>query len=480
MKKYLALILAVLTLVAALSGCGGAKSKEFNEEKIVFQFGAVSDTQHGMRWIPIDTYGRSVYAFEQLQELALQYSDKGLDAVLFSGDLVNDSKTAQLQGFAQIYEEVFDPAEVPLIFCLGNHDVKHNPNSNREELHLEDYYIVFGQKYRGYDKETSRIDIGCVHQVVGDYHFLTLGPMDSGWENNEDGSANYDPAAVEWLDETLAAITKENPNRYVFLSTHPLIYDTVYGSDVIYGTMSWFTKDLTAVLEKYPQVVTFGGHLHFSINDERSIMQTSFTSLQCGAVSYMATDPGNYRHMLNGTVMKDCAKVSTGYLVQIDNNDNVRFLRVDFFREGLIKDPWVISAPQADGSHLLSYTKDRGSAENNPAPAFPANPIAVEDDSANRAVDEALKPALVFQSATDDDQVYKYTVEVTENGQTIESINLLADFYLHTSPAEMRKEWRINLERDTYYKGHTYVITITAADSWGAVSEAASFTYQPQ
>ena len=34
--------------------------------------------------------------------------------------------------FAEIYENVFDPEEVPLIFCQGNHDVKHNPNSNRK------------------------------------------------------------------------------------------------------------------------------------------------------------------------------------------------------------------------------------------------------------------------------------------------------------------------------------------------------------
>ena len=478
MKKFVALALSLLVLVTLLPGCG-AKSKEFNEEQVVFQFAAVSDLQHGMKWIPLDTYGRGVYAFEQLQELALQYNDKGLDAVLFAGDLVNDSRVAQVQEFGQIYEKVFDPAEVPLIFCQGNHDVKHNPNSNREELHLEDYYIIFGQKFRSYDKETSRIDLGCVHQIVGDYHFLSIVPMDSGWEHNEDGSANYDPAAVAWLDETLAAVTKENPDQYVFLTTHPLIYDTAYGSDVIYGTMSWFTKELTAVLKKYPQVVTFGGHLHFSINDERSIMQTDFTSLQCGAVSYMATDPGNYRHMRNGTVMKDCTKVSTGYLVQIDKNDNVRFLRMDFFREELIKEPWVIMAPQKDGSHLLSYTKDRGSAENNPAPVLPDNAITIEDNTADIEDTVPVKAALIFQSATDDDQVYNYTIKVTENGQEVETINLLADFYLHTQPEDMRKEWRINLDRDLYFKDHTYTITLTARDSWGAQSNVISYTYEP-
>ena len=218
MKKFVALALSLLVLVTLLSGCG-AKSKEFNEEKVVFQFAAVSDLQHGIKWIPLDTYGRGVYAFEQLQELALQYNDKGLDAVFFSGDLVNDSRIAQVQEFGQIYEEVFDPVEVPLIFSRGNHDVKHNPSSNRDELQLEDYYIIWGNEYRSYDKETSRIDLGCVHQVVGDYHFIAITPVDSGWEHNEDGSANYDPAAVAWLDETLAAIKRKS--RPVRLPLHP-------------------------------------------------------------------------------------------------------------------------------------------------------------------------------------------------------------------------------------------------------------------
>ena len=177
--------------------------------------------------------------------------------------------------------------------------------------------------------------------------------------------------------------------------------------------------------------------------------------------------------------MKDCTKVSTGYLVQIDESNNVRFLRYDFFREELIKEPWVIMAPQEDGSHLLSYTKDRGSAENNAAPVFAENAITIEDNAAELAAGEPVKAFLTFQSATDDDQVHNYTIKVTENGQEVETINLLADFYLHTQPEEMRKESRINLDRDLYFKGHTYTITLTAWDSWGAQSNVISYTYEP-
>ena len=74
-------------------------------------------------------------------------------------------------------------------------------------------------------------------------------------------------------------------------------------------------------------------------------------------------------------------------------------------------------APQEDGSHLLSYTKDRGSAENNSAPVFAENAITIEDDAAELAAGEPVKAFLIFQSATDDDQVHNYTIKVTENGQ---------------------------------------------------------------
>ena len=81
----------------------------------------------------------------------------------------------------------------------------------------------------------------------------------------------FTDSALQWFDETLAKVTAENPDQFVFVLTHPMIYDTVYGSDL--GTY-WYTKDLTEILNKYPQAVTFSGHLHFPLNDPRSIMQT--------------------------------------------------------------------------------------------------------------------------------------------------------------------------------------------------------------
>jgi hypothetical protein len=151
---------------------------------------------------------------------------------------------------------------------------------------------------------------------VNGYHIITLLPVTYT-------DVTYTQATKDWLDRTLAEITSENPNAYVIVLTHPMIYDTVYGSTLGREQGStlkdmWVTSDLTDILSKYNQVITFGGHLHFPLNDPRSIMQTAFTSVGCGSVSYMAIEDGGYENMASLTAMKDKFEFSQGLICQID------------------------------------------------------------------------------------------------------------------------------------------------------------------
>ena len=472
MKKFVAIVLTALMLATLLPGCG-AKNEGFDESKIVLQFGAISDLQHGN--LSFNTQATGKQAYTRLQQKALEYTDKGLDAIFFAGDLVDHAYTPEVQEFKAIYEGVLDPTEVPLIFCLGNHDVKAT-GSQKEELNFEYFYDILGEEYRGYEEETSDLKAAGVHQIVNGYHFVAVNPLDSGYSGY--ASAPYAQETKDWLDKTLAEITSKNPDQYVFVATHPMIYDTTYGSNLIVNNFAWYTDDLTDILKKYPQVITFGGHLHFPISDERSIMQTDFTSLGCGSVTYMATEDGNYRYMRSLTVMDDCAQVNVGYLVQVDKHGNVRFLRMNFRLNETIKEPWVLMAPQEDGSHLLSYTKDRGSAENNAAPVLAADAITITDDRDTISADTPIRPHVTFKSATDDDQIHNYQLIITdENGQVVEQANLLADSYLHTDPADMRDEWAIYMERGLYERGRTYTVSLTAWDDWGAQTETVAYTY---
>ena len=482
MKRVSALLLSLLLVASLLTACGTKqptnKKTEFDESNIVLQFGAVSDVHIGRGGTNINTVLWAKDAYKTLRDTALQYNDKGLDAVLVSGDLTNNGTPEQVAEFAEIYETVFDPVQVPLIFSLGNHDVNTGSSYNKANMDFEQFYAALGEEYRLYEKDSDLSAAG-VHQVVNGYHFLALNPIDETYRNSLANSANYAEATKEWLDETLEKITRKNPNQYVFVSTHPIMYGMAYGGEHTYTTTAWFTRELNEILKKYPQVVIFGGHVHFSISSDVSIMQDGFTSLQCGSVNYMSNEDGEYRDSNSAVSLSDRETVHSGYLVQVDGNNNVRILRMSFSYKREIKYPFVLQSPQADGSHLLDYGWDRGSTDQNEAPVLPADAISVADDGADKAVGEQVTPRLTFKAGTDDDQVHAYAVSVRdERGYLMETQRVLADFYKVIRVDQMKDAWSFTLT-GKYYKGETYEIRLVAADDWGVASEPVTYLYQP-
>ncbi len=457
-------------------------SKGFDDKNIVLQFGAISDIHTS------SNENRVKNAFQQLKDAALLYTDKGLDAVIVAGDLTNtytnnqDQKKAEAAQVKKVYESVFDPAKVPMIFGVGNHDHDFEPGSKNNggmDLNgfMNEIYAGKMDAYKQYDVACSDSAHGSRHAVIGNYHFLFVEPISYNCADGDETGAKYYAETKTWLDNTLKEITTSAPNQYVFVITHAMIYGTVYGSDLRVSTTYWYTKDLTDILNKYPQVVTFGGHLHFPIADERSIMQTAFTSLGCGSVQYMAIENGGYDDMQSITVMRDNGQVSSGYLVQIDGDGNVRFIRMDFQRQTTTKEPFVIEAPKADGSHLTKYGKDRGNAENNKAPSLSSGAITITDNADTE--DDSLVVNLKFLAATDDDLIHHYLLEIYEGGNVVESHKILADFYLHGQVADMKKEYNLKLSY-SYARGGKYTVKLKAYDSWDAVSNEVVYNYEPK
>lgn len=483
MKRGLSLLLSLLMLVSVLTACGEKQPvnqvNEFNEENIVLQFGALSDLHLGRSGTGVNTVLWIKDAYKVLKETADQYSDKGLNAVMVAGDLIDNAITSQIEEFGEIYETVFDPKEVPLIFSLGNHDVHVGSGSYcKGDQDFESFYAALGEEYRGYEKD-SRLDIACVHQIVNGYHFLTINPLDEGYRNTLANSVLYAKETKEWLDKTLEKITKKNPDQYVFIATHPLVYATAYGSEHTYTTTGWFTRELTDILSKYPQAMIFGGHVHFPISSDLSIMQTDFTALQCGSVNYMSVEDGEYRSMNTDVSLTDRDKVHTGYLVQVDVSGNVRVMRLNFGYKAELKYPFVLKAPQEDGSHLLDYGWDRGSNAKNQAPVLPEDAISITDNADEAADGGKVQPRLTFKAASDDDQVHAYAVTVRDAKQNIiETQRVLADFYKVLQPEDMDEEWSFTLTGN-YQKGQTYEIMLVAADDWGVASNIVKYTYQP-
>lgn len=443
-------------------------SPVFDESKIALSLAAISDVHiEGSS----DAYANKfTSALNQLKVKAAESDANGIDGVMVVGDLIQRAEITMAQNFKALYEDVFKPTEVPMIYTIGNHDMNPKydwtPSTVAQSVAMSN---TFGDEYFKTDIDnTMRNNYEARHCVIGGYHILAVTP-------NGDQPITYSPNVITWLDQQLDAITKTDPNRYVIVLTHPMIYNTIYGSllgedgGVWTSTLPnyWATRVLTGVLEKYPQVVSFHGHLHFPINDPRSLWQGKWTALGCGSTRYMAIEPAGWEGISSTpTVMNDANNFSQGYLVQFDVNGNMRIVKMDFFNNGTIGEPYVMQYPDAAGANLAKYNNVTRKAANQ-APTM--STIEAKDVKDNEAA------SVTFAAGKDDEFVHHYIVTLSKAGNVVATKKILADFYLHPNTSEMKSSWTYSF--GTLSESGQYTVTVVAVDSWDAESAPVSATF---
>lgn len=433
----------------------------FDEDNIVLSFGAISDI-HLERGGSIQKFQN---ALQQLGQKASENDKDGLDAVVVVGDIVEYQN--QIINFKTTSES--SGLDCELLFNLGNHDQEIG-----DRLTLQNFYNVLGSSYFSNDIEND-LRRGYRHCMVNGYHFLFVQP--AAYHSSSGDEVSFDATTVKWLDRKLSEITTEEPDAYVFVFVHAMINNTCYGSTYkgpVYGGSVgsyWYTDALTSTLDKYPQAITFSGHLHFPINDERSIMQNNFTAIGCGSVSYMAIENG-YDNV-SGAKTEDSSDISSGHLVQVDKNGNVKITRLDFSDNTEFKTPWILSAPNAQNTHLLSYSAARGEEGENKAPVMNGS-ASVE----TRVIGSSTAVTLTFTAGTDDDLIHHYSVRVinADRDRTVSKFLHLSDYYKYPNPSEMSKEVTVSLGMLT--PDVSYRVEITAFDSWGLQSNVFEYSFK--
>lgn len=239
----------------------------------------------------------------------------GLDAVVLAGDIANNGTKYQLD-LAKNYLDEIIPEGTELVITTGNHDWLEWETLTPEGT-LKQFEDVFGEA----TKDT----------VINGYHFVTIAgdsaptDMDTwrgyGWEYSAESLAKAE-ALIQ------AAIADTGADKPVFVIQHIANADTVAGSNNM--TPRYTLKEMES---KYPNLVVFSGHSHFTINDECSIHQESFTAVGTGTV-----------------------QDSQIHLVEVDEYGRVRLRKYSGSKEDFLGETWFIDSFDPRD---FKYTADR-------------------------------------------------------------------------------------------------------------------------
>ena len=256
-----------------------AKHGEYLSGKPNLVFGAISDIH--VRPLP---RRKDAYFTEFWRKSLELFRDQGADAVIAAGDLCNSGVVDEMQQFADTWFDVFpndttpDGRKVERIFVYGNHDVslpmariacKNDKNEMKKRAIALDRA---GSWKRIFKEEFSDV----YRKTVKGYDFIG-----AHWEGGLKGRDDSFCAGLEaFYDKIGSSLSKSKPFFHV---QHPHPNGTCHGEAV------WGQDDgvSTRVLSRYPNAVSFSGHSHNSLLDERAIWQGAFTSVGTATASHI-------------------------------------------------------------------------------------------------------------------------------------------------------------------------------------------------
>ncbi len=270
-------------------------------------------------------------------------------------------------------------------------------------------------------------------------------------------SAEYNSYAnkTEWLDETLAKITKDN-QKPVFVFQYASLGSTFY------GTETWYTYEtdiLSDVLEKYPTVVDFSSSTVGPGNTVRSIFQKNATYVNNGGMlgvrlNYSEFGYDTSQDMVNARFNK----VSQCKIVEVYGDGRVDLLTMDLNTGKLYNNP--------DNTEILRFTVYPGKTDtytynyeknvSESRPFFDDNASVSLSDSGDGVV-------LEFDEALDSDGIMFYNIVIYDKAQ-----NVLAESNFYSDFPLCEKESVVKREISGVLESNVGRVVITPYDMFGS------------
>lgn len=338
---------------------------------------------------------------------------KECNVILFAGDICNMASKYAYRRYKKSFAEVFGE-EMPLVISvMGNHD----------------YYGKFFAR-RIFEKELGVSPFS--HYVINGFHFIGASPDCCSMHRAYLKTG-------EWLDKQLAEAVADTPDKPVFVITHHPPVDTVYGSD------DWGDETLDKIFSKYPNVVDFAGHSHYSVVDERSYYTGKYRVVNTQSVSYIELERGK----MNGSVPPDAHIAPMGYVMDFADK------QIELIRYNLLTG----EEEKQDMRWSIPYDITVSSHAKEPS----AKPCM--HYKSGSWYEENGATYLTFSSGEDDDFIHTYRLVYSDG----EVQDYFSDFYKGIKYVSQVND-KIRLRIYGKKKG-LYDIKIYAIDSYGQISE---------
>ena len=397
----------------SLAGCADLRFRSAGGRPNL-KFGVLSDI-HITDWASTEVFRKALR----------YYRDAGVDAVLIAGDLADHGILPQLENVGRAWDEVFpdgrgvDGAKVEKLFVTGNHDFE-------------------GLQYRDHFMDRAFAVHGLSYEAAAKLRLTTVG-MDKAWDRcfhepyapigrkNVKGfdfiGANWDTwhgvrGLEDWFKANIGGIDTGHPFFY-FQHPHP--------KDTVYGVSAWGHDDGESVraLSPYPNAVSFSGHSHRSLTDERSVWRGAFTAIATSSLSYVYMPPDHDNSKAVSDSIRKNLSVRQGQLVSV-YDDRMVLERRDFSRDEPIDTAWVIELPARPSSFAARAARAA-------VPAFPAGATVsvVADGNAKDAGARVSFPSALANPAA---RPFDYEVRLETRANGADRVAAVRCYY---SPSSM-------------------------------------------
>lgn len=343
--------------------------------------------------VDVDGTRENCEAIPMFEKALRHFRDAKVDAVMIAGDMADCGLSNELLAVGDAWRRVFpdgklpDGAKVEKVFVAGNHDIDgwRYANTRKKVKATADQRargIGCGQNRfkfwkEAFDEEYVPIYIKDVkgYKFVGAHY----------------GEFNKKGAVAAFLEAHRAELAGARPFFYTqhFHPKGTCSAPWVWGQDA--GAS-------TSALKAFPNAVSFTGHSHTPLTDDRTLWRGDFTSVGTASLKYLIPFGGRENSRIFGA--KDVGTQQMPYLKCKDGHhgqlmtvydDRIVLERRDFENDLPAGPDWVVPLPAAGASFAAR-------AKGSPAPQFaPGAKVNVAQiDGHNRSGDAVKQIAVTF------------------------------------------------------------------------------------